>query len=143
MVANSVDTIRSWLKTLLLGVLRWNPNNFAFLGGVFISASVNLYTSVAVVDTPLRRIAAILWATVLLFVAGVCSSALSWNLDSINRLAYRESPTFMKEEQIRSIWEALVLERLVKLCVFLSLTVLPSISAFIILIPRLIAVVCM
>ena len=132
--------MKSLLKTLLLTALRWNPNNFAFLGGVFISASVNLYTSIAVTEAPPRGAVAILWASILLFVAGISSSALSWNLDSINRLTFRESPAFLREDQIRSIWEGLISERLLKLCLFLSLTILSSVSAFTILVPRLIAI---
>jgi len=95
-------------RNILLKVLRLSPNYFAFLGGVLISASINLYTNIVLIENPIKEFSDILAGGILLLLSGICCSIIAWNLESINRLAIHESPKFMDDQEI---WNKLILRK--------------------------------
>lgn len=118
------------IKDTLLRVFRLSPNYFAFLSGVFISASINLYTSIVLMERASSRFQAILVGSVLLFVSGVFCSIIAWNLESINRLAIYESPKFIDEQKV---WEKLVQRQLGRLFFYLISAILLAVLGFFII----------
>ena len=108
-----------FFKRRVIGVFKLSPNYFSFISAVFISISVNLYTTVAVAKSIAARSARyqyVLAGSVLLFISGLFSSILAWNLESISRLALRQTPGFMNEQEV---WEKLVLGRFRRLFFYL------------------------
>ena len=68
-------------------IFNLSPNFYAFMGGLFISAAVNLYTGVFAADQLPNRWKIILLSSLLAFLSGIAWSVLAWNLETINRLA--------------------------------------------------------
>jgi len=93
-----------------------SPNFYAFLGGVFISAAVNLYTGVFAADSVPERWKIILISAFLAFISGALWSLIAWNLETINRLAIIQSPEFVDEQKM---WRKLLLAKFPKLTIYL------------------------
>jgi hypothetical protein len=93
-----------------------SPNFYAFLGGVFISAAVNLYTGVFAGEAVPTRWKIILISALLAFISGTLWSMIAWNLETINRLAITQSPEFVDEQKI---WRKLIMVKLPKLTTYL------------------------
>ena len=118
------------IKNILLRVFRLSPNYFAFLSAVFISASINLYTSIILIERTSNRFQAIFAGSILLFVSGVFCSIIAWNLESINRLAIYESPKFIDDQEV---WEKLIQRQLGKLFFYLLSAILLAVLGFFIM----------
>ncbi len=93
-----------------------SPNFYAFLGGVFISASVNLYTGVFAGETIPSRWKIILASALLAFISGMLWSMIAWNLETINRLTITQSPEFVDEQ---AIWRKLIIAQMPKLATYI------------------------
>jgi hypothetical protein len=114
-------------KSGLLKPFSLSPNFYAFLGGVFISTAVNLYTGIfASDDTPLKW-RAVLVSAILAAVSGAMWSVIAWNLEMINRLSIIQSPEFMDEQRI---WTKLISARLPRLIAYFSLGLVSAIGSF-------------
>lgn len=107
-----------------------SPNFYAFLGGVFISAAVNLYTGVFTGEVLPVRWKIILISAIFAFVSGTLWSVISWNLEIINRLAIIQSPEFVDEQKM---WRQLLLAKLPKLVVYLICAFSSAIASSLIL----------
>ena len=74
-------------------LFRISPNYFSFLGGVFIAASVNIYTSIFVSDTLPAKWILLLVACCLLFVSGFFWTKLAWRLEGL-----RSAPEWIQKK---------------------------------------------
>ncbi len=104
------------LKGRFLVLFNLSPNFYAFLGGVFISTAVNLYTGVFAAETIPLRWKTVLISALLAFISGMLWSVIAWNLETINRLTITQSPEFVDEQKI---WRKLILARLPRLATYL------------------------
>lgn len=119
-------------NSIIISILNLSPNYYSFLGGVFISAAINLYTGVFASEVIPTRWRTILLSALLAFLSGVLWSIVAWNLEKINRLAIAQSPEFVDEQVI---WRKLVLSKLPKLtinliCAFLCAAISSIILLF-------------
>lgn len=119
-------------KRLFLKVLSLSPNYYAFLGGVFISASVNLYTGIFAADSAPNRWRFLLLSAMFSFLSGIIWSAMAWNLETINRLSIVQSPEFMDEQKI---WERLVLARIRRLALYFAAAFCSAVFGLALLLP--------
>lgn len=118
------------MRNILLRVLRLNPNYFAFLGGVFIATSVNLYTTIFAADMRPLRWDMILLAAFSMLVSSVFWTILAWNLEPIYSLTISQSPNWMDEQKA---WKALVEARLKRLAIYLCIALMAAIIGLILL----------
>jgi hypothetical protein len=100
-------------------VFRLSPNYFAFLGGVFISSSVNLYTSALTADPRPQRVFVLLAAAACMFVSGFAWTAIAWNLEPIFTIARAEGPTSI-EGLAETLSQRLLARRLPRLVGYLA-----------------------
>jgi hypothetical protein len=98
------DEAKSKLDNLLHRIFGLSPSYYGFLGGALISASINLYTSIVLTEVLSDRYPWILLGSILLFFSAIFSSAISWNLESINRTILYKPRNI---EQIQNDWERL------------------------------------
>lgn len=117
-------------KNIFLIPFNITPNFYAFLGGVFISMAVNLYTNIFAGDDIPARWKVILISAILAFLSGSFCSVVAWNLELINRLAILQSPEFVDEQKIR---RQLLLNKTPKLILYLGCAFLCAVISSLIL----------
>lgn len=109
-----MDGDRSVEKLGIIALFNLSPNFYAFLGGVYVSTAVNLYTGVFAGEAIPTRWRTILLSALLALVSGILWSVIAWNLEMVNRLAIIQSPEFIDEQKI---WKKLLIGRLPKLII--------------------------
>ncbi len=84
----------------MIRLFRLNPTYFAFLGGVFVTTSINLYTAVyAYTSTPPTRWKPISFAALCSLISGACFSAIAFKLEPIHKLAFSKAPRYVDEQK--------------------------------------------
>ena len=117
-------------KGILLRVFRLSPNSFAFLGGVFISVAVNLYTGVYATDALPMRWLPIVCASVAALISSFFWTAIAWILEPLRSLALSQSPDWMDPEEV---WERLLSPELPKLMICLVIACAAAIQSILFL----------
>lgn len=103
------------MKRMFFGLMRLGPSPYSFLSGVFISVSVNLFTSDLFPEAfDLTNILPII-SGILFFISGVFGILISWNLDEVSRVAITERPSLFKHTGDYEIWKDIVDNRKGKL----------------------------
>ena len=115
---------------IMIKLFKLNPNFYSFLGGVFIAAAVNFYTSVYAVDIRPSNWKIIILASILTFISSAFLTVISWNLEMVNRLTYT-SPDKMVDYEV--LWAKLIDLRFVRLCLYLILSFITGISGLFVL----------
>jgi hypothetical protein len=108
--------VKGKLDIFLYRIFGLSPSYFGFLGGALISASINLYTSLLLTEILSQRYLWIFLGSILLFFSAIFSSAISWNLESINRIILFKPRSI---EQIQRDWERLIEKSRRRLVVYL------------------------
>ena len=101
-------------------LLRLNPSFYTLIGGALISVGVNVYTGVATTIPKPSASVNMVFAAVLAFASGILFAAFALKLDSVQRLAYQESPDWIKSDEI---WATLVKPKRLLLCLLLMFAV--------------------
>jgi len=114
----------------ILKLLRLGPNDFSFLGGIFIATSVNLYTGVFAADVRPGRWVTILTAGLSILVSGFFWSAIAWNLGSILTLTSSAPPESVNE---KDTWEKIISPNLKKLGAYLTVACVAALIGLIVL----------
>ena len=115
-----VKTISKICDNIIV-LLRLSSNYYSFLGGVFISTSVNFYTTIFASDTLPTGWLFILIAAILTFVSGFFWTALAWNLEPLQAIISAAPSDYVEQ---KTAWEKLVSPKMKKLgtYLFISLT---------------------
>jgi hypothetical protein len=124
----------SKMPTMVRWVTDRIPANLAvFIAAIFLSNSVNLFTTIyGSADIP-PRYAALLFSCIASLLAAALWTALAAKTDLIEKTVASASPDFNKRESIReSIWNDLW----IRMSIYLSAAVISSLSALFALVIR-------
>jgi hypothetical protein len=116
----------TWWKQKLLKVFRLRSNYFAFLGGIFISVSINLLTGIFVVDTLPNKTNIILISAVSSFLSAFYWLRIGMALEDVDVLAFSKFPLSLRGSESQDIWEKLVASNLLKLSTYLTIASLSA-----------------
>lgn len=106
-------------KAQILRLLRLSPSYFGFLGGIFISLSINLYTDAFAADVLPIRWRTILVAASCIFISGLFWTVIAWNLEPIHHLVIAQPTEGTDEQKEREVWDRFLGPKLTRLVIYL------------------------
>ncbi len=109
------------MKVFLSKIFKISPNYFSFISGILGSTAINLYTTLMASDTPSPKMCQIVISSLFLIISSLTCALLSWELESINRLAIQEVPAFL---DYNGVWQMLVGKKILRLSFILFVSII-------------------